>query len=136
MTLQNLMHGIVGASDALMLGFLNQDSLAAASLGTQVTFVHVLFLNAIMTGLTLISSQYWGKRDDDSVEKIFGIVMKISLIIGICFSILTLFFPETIMHLFTNDINIIKYGEKYLRIISLTFILCAFIFFIFYSIIV
>ena len=39
LALQNLMSAIVSASDAIMLGFLNQDSLSAVSLATQVQFV-------------------------------------------------------------------------------------------------
>ena len=38
MALQNLMASLVSASDALMLGFLNQSSLSAVSLAGQVQF--------------------------------------------------------------------------------------------------
>ena len=44
LALQNLLNALVGASDALMLGRLNQDAIAAVSLANQVSFVMSLFL--------------------------------------------------------------------------------------------
>ena len=46
MALQNFMASLVSASDALMLGLLNQSSLSAVSLAGQVQFVLSLFLGA------------------------------------------------------------------------------------------
>ena len=53
MALQTLMAALVGASDTLMLGFLNQGSLSAVSLATQVTFVLSLFTTAVTIGETM-----------------------------------------------------------------------------------
>ena len=44
---QNLMSALVSASDAMMLGMVNQDSLSAVSLAAQVQFVLSLFLSLI-----------------------------------------------------------------------------------------
>ena len=49
-TIQNLMTALVSASDAFMLGFVNQTSLSAVSLATQVQFVHNLFMLALTIG--------------------------------------------------------------------------------------
>lgn len=59
--LQNLMTALVSASDALMLGFLDQSSLAAVSLATQVQFVLNLFYAALIIGTTVLAAQYWGR---------------------------------------------------------------------------
>ena len=69
LALQYLMSAIVSASDAVMLGFLNQDSLSAVSLATQVQFVLNLFYVALTIGTTILAAQYWGKGDIPSVEK-------------------------------------------------------------------
>lgn len=60
---QNLMSSLVSASDAIMLGMLDQDSLSAVSLAAQIQFVLSLFFAAIMIGTTILSAQYWGKGD-------------------------------------------------------------------------
>ena len=75
---QNLMTALVSASDALMLGFLDQSSLSAVSLATQVQFVLNLFLAALTIGATILAAQYWGKGDTTAVEKVLGIVLKLS----------------------------------------------------------
>ena len=67
-TIQYLMSSMVGASDAFMLGFLDQSSLSAVSLGAQVGFVYSLFVSGFTTGLNVLAAQYWGKRDENSVD--------------------------------------------------------------------
>ena len=43
LALQNFLTSLVGASDALMLGRLTQDAIAAVSLANQIAFVMSLF---------------------------------------------------------------------------------------------
>ena len=50
MVVQNLMNALVSASDALMVGTLDQNSLSAVSLATQISFVLNLFYAAITIG--------------------------------------------------------------------------------------
>ena len=44
MAFQQLMQSLVSASDALMMGLIDQSSLSAVSLATQIAFVVSLFL--------------------------------------------------------------------------------------------
>ncbi len=78
---QSFMTAAVNASDAIMLGFLNQESLSAVSLAGQITFILNLFITVLVQGTTLLSAQYWGKKDIKSIEMIFGLVMKLTIII-------------------------------------------------------
>lgn len=55
---QYLMMSLVSASDAFMLGFLDQDSLSSVSLATQVAFVYSLFFGAFIYGLSVMAAQY------------------------------------------------------------------------------
>ena len=63
MAVQNLFGSLVSASDALMLGFLDQMSLSAVSLAGQISFVMSLFYMAFIIGATVLAAQYWGKGD-------------------------------------------------------------------------
>ena len=54
-SLQQLMMALVNASDAFMLGFVNQDALSAVSLAGQVQFVYSLFLFAITAGVSIFA---------------------------------------------------------------------------------
>lgn len=97
---QNLMTALVSASDALMLGFLDQSSLSAVSLATQVQFVLNLFYAALTIGSTVLAAQYWGKGDFRSVEKILAAALKSALLISVVFFFATLAVPELLMRIF------------------------------------
>lgn len=99
---QNLMTALVSASDALMLGFLDQTALSAVSLATQVQFVLNLFFTAITIGATVLAAQYWGKQDIASVEEVLCIALKISFLISFLFFMAAFFFPRVLMQIFTN----------------------------------
>ncbi len=123
---QYLMTSLVSASDAFMLGFLDQESLSAASLATQVAFVYSLFYGAFVYGLNVLASQYWGKKDENTVGKVFAISMRYALLIGMIFTVLTFLIPENIMKIFTSDALLIEKGAGYLRMVSLSFVLTGF----------
>ena len=126
LTLQNLMSAIVSASDAVMLGFLNQDSLSAVSLATQVQFVLNLFFVALTIGTTILAAQYWGKGDIAAVEKTLGIATQFSLLISFVFFTAALGCPSLLMRIFTNEAALIALGIPYLRIVSFSYLLMGF----------
>lgn len=55
--LQNLLVALIGASDALMLGRLTQDAVAAVSLANQIAFVMNLFIGAVVGGGGVLIAQ-------------------------------------------------------------------------------
>ena len=61
--LQSLLVALIGASDALMLGRLTQDSVSAVSLANQIAFIMSLFSGAVVGGGGVLLAQYWGKGD-------------------------------------------------------------------------
>lgn len=124
--LQNLMSSLVTASDAVMLGFLDQDSLSASSLAGQVAFVFSLFYGAFVFGLTVLAAQYWGKGDERTAGEVFAVTMRYSLLVGLVFTLGTALFPEQIMRFFTADTKLITAGGEYLRTVSLSYVLTGF----------
>lgn len=121
-TAQNLLTSLVSASDALMLGGLNQSSLSAVSLATQVTFVINLFYMALTIGTTILSAQYWGKGQQDKVVDILCVVLRYSGMISIAFWAASLWCPQWLMRIFTNDAELIALGIPYLRIVSWSYL--------------
>lgn len=124
--LQYLMASLVTASDAFMLGFLDQDSLSASSLAGQVAFVFSLFFNAFVFGLNVLAAQYWGKGDEKATNEVLAISMRFVLIVGFIFTVATAVIPEYIMRIFTSEQILIDMGAKYLRTVSLSYILTGF----------
>lgn len=122
MALQNLLGALVSASDALMLGMLDQQSLSAVSLGTQVQFVLGLFQAAFVIGATVLAAQYWGKEDKAAVEAVQGIALRCSMAASSAFFLLALCVPEGLMRLLTSDAELIALGAPYLRIVSVSYL--------------
>lgn len=125
-TIQQIMVSLVSVSDAVMLGFLNQDSLSAVSLAGQVQFVFSLFIFSVTGGVSILAAQYWGINDKESVEKILGIGMKIMVPVSAIFSAAAFFFPRQLMICFASDMSLIEKGAEYLRTVSLSYLLLGF----------
>lgn len=123
---QYLMASLVTASDAFMLGFLDQDSLSAASLAGQIAFVYSLFFGAFVFGLTVLAAQYWGKGDRKTAEEVLAITMRYSLLSGMIFTLAALLIPRQIMMLFTAQEALISAGASYLRTVSYSYLLSGF----------
>ena len=119
---QQFMLALVSACDAFMLGGLNQNSLSAVSLASQITFVFNLILTALTIGENMFVAQYYGKKDFEGLRTSAGLVLKYVLVVSIVFLIATLFAPEMLMQLFTNDPVLIAYGIKYLKLIGLSYV--------------
>ena len=120
--LQQFMTALVGACDAIMLGKLSQDAMSAVSLATQVTFVFNLFMFAFMAGENMFVAQYYGKGDYTGISQVFSLVTKICGCIAVVFLVGTLFFPEQLMRILTNEETLIVLGSEYLRVIGISYV--------------
>lgn len=120
--LQQFMTALVGACDAIMLGKLSQDAMSAVSLATQVTFVFNLFMFAFMAGENMFVAQYYGKGDYTGISQVFSLVTKICGCIAVVFLAGTLFFPEQLMRILTNEETLIVLGSEYLKVIGISYV--------------
>lgn len=123
--LQQFMLALVGASDAVMLGRLDQNAMSAVSLATQVTFVFNLFMAAFVIGENMFAAQYYGKRDYANISNVFSLVLRISCIAAVLFWIGTFVFPGKIMGFLTNEPELILLGSEYLKIVGVSYFFSA-----------
>lgn len=122
LALQNLLNALVGASDALMLGRLNQDSIAAVSLANQVSFVMSLFYGAIIGAVGILVAQYWGKKDYANAKRFLGMALRYVAGISLVFFVLALWIPNRLMMIFTSESELIRIGAEYLRIVCFSYL--------------
>lgn len=120
--LQNLLVALIGASDALMLGRLTQNAVAAVSLANQIVFIMNLFIGAVVGGGGALIAQYWGKGDRAMVKNLFCMVLKWSFAISFVFFALAIFVPELLMQVYTSDGVLIEIGASYLRIVGVSYL--------------
>ena len=113
---QSLMLAAVAAADAVMLGRIEQDQMAAVSLATQIQFIQNMILSAVTAGGSILAAQYYGKNDIETIKKIFGMILKFAGIVSLAFAGACVLVPELLMHIFASDPNLIRIGASYLRI--------------------
>lgn len=122
---QQFMLALVGASDAVMLGKLNQNSMSAVSLASQATFVFNLFMTAFIIGENMFAAQYYGKKDYANISKIFSLVLRISCLMAVPFLGGSLFFSAQVMRFFTDEPDLIMMGSEYLRYVGISYLFSA-----------
>ena len=120
---QQLMSALVSTSDTLMLGLVDQLSLSAASLATQISFVAGLFVWGFTGAGSLLAAQYWGKGSRDDVEQVFALMLRPMVLIGGMFTLAALFVPNLLMRIFTPDTTLIALGSNYLRTVAFSYVL-------------
>lgn len=123
---QQLMSALVSTSDTLMMGLIDQSSLSAVSLATQITFVVSLFTFGLTGAGSVLAAQYWGKGSKSDVEQVFAILMRPMALVGTLFTLSSLFIPQLLMRIFTPDPVLIGLGSGYLRAVALSyFLMCV-----------
>ena len=122
MAIQNLINVAISSTDVIMLGRYSEVALSASSLASQIQFILILLFFGIGSGATVLTAQYWGKKDTKTIEKILAIGIKIAFGLSLFFFIFTFFFSRNAMSLFTNDETTILEGIKYLKIVSFSYL--------------
>lgn len=122
---QQFMLALVSATDAIMLGFVDQTALSAVSLAGQIQFVLNLFVSGIAIGSGIMAAQYWGKKDKDSIEKVMPVALYTNVLFGGLFTILAAFVPTFLMKIFTNEADLISSGAAYVQAVSLSYVICG-----------
>ncbi len=125
MALQNLINVAVTSADVAMLGWVGETVLSASSLAGQVQFVMTMFFFGLTSGASVLTAQYWGKGDTNTIEKVVGIAMRFSLCIGLLFTVAALCIPEMLMRIFTSEDAVISEGVVYLRIVAPSYLLIS-----------
>ncbi len=120
---QSLMLSLVAACDALMLGSLSQNSMSAVSLATQVQFVENMLFFSIVGVEVILGSQYYGKKDMDSLNKIFCITLKINIVVSFLFFLASILSPRFLMLIFTDQEELIEKGVEYLKIAGWSYLI-------------
>lgn len=123
--IENFMLALVSATDAVMLRFIDQDSMSAVSLAGQIQFGLNLLVSAFCMGVGIMAAQYWGKQDTRTIEEIAPAGLKILLAIGGTVMLAAWIIPEKLMAILTNDPDLISLGGVYIRTVAPSYLLCG-----------
>lgn len=120
---QSFMMAAVSAGDSAMLGFVDEKAMAAVALAGNIQFVENLFLSSLVCGGTILTAQYWGKGDKNTVGRFFGLILKYAIVIAGIFCLLACMFPQQLMSVFTNETELITIGGSYIQAAALSYLL-------------
>jgi putative MATE family efflux protein len=119
---QNLINAFVNMVDTVMIGRLGTVEIAAVGLGNQVFFLYILILFGIVSGGSIFTAQFWGKRDLGGIRKNTGFCLVLSLSTALIFSAGAVLFPRSIIGIYSRDPLVIASGALYLRTLAPAFI--------------
>lgn len=125
-TIQSLMLALVAVADALMLGGVEQNAMAAVTLATQIQFIQNMILSGVVATASVLGAQYYGKDDRKTLVKIFHICLKLGMTISLIFFAACEFFPRQLMGIFTDEQVLIDLGVQYLKISAFSYLLTGF----------
>lgn len=123
--LQNFMTALVSATDAAMLGLIDQNSMASVSQAGQIQLLLSLFVGGFSVGIGVMTAQYWGKRDVVTIERIAPTGLALVLAVSGAMTLAALLAPQMLMSVLTNEPELIRLGAGYLRTVALSYLLCG-----------
>jgi putative MATE family efflux protein len=100
-------------------------AVAAVGLAGQMAFLLNLVHFGIISGAAMFTAQFWGKQDIPNLRRVLGLCLILALSASLIFFILSQFFPETILRIYSEDEAVISLGTNYIRTFSWTFIFFA-----------
>lgn len=123
--LQNLITTSLGFMDTFMVGLLGAAEMSAVTVANTPVFIMQLILFGLQSGSSVLISQYWGKGDRESINRVLGIGLCAALIVSSAFALLLLLRPDFVLGLITDNAVLIALATPYIRIVGLSYVFNA-----------
>lgn len=124
--LQNLLTTTASMIDTIMVAPLGELSVGALGLCSQFSTLMLSGYWGFVGGGMLFFSQFWGARDDDGIERSYGITVSVMMAVAALFCSLALFAPDFVMRIYTDKPAIREIGVQYLRIVGFAYLMQVF----------
>lgn len=124
--LQNLLTTTGSMVDTMMISSLGQNELGAVGLCAQFSSLMFSGYWGFVGGGMLFISQFWGAKDNDGVNRAYGLTLTCMMIVATIFCGMAVLFPKSVMQLYTDKADIQAIGVEYLRIVGFSYILMVF----------
>ena len=95
----------VNLMDTVMLAKLGEAQISASSLANQITNLFHIFCMGVGSGTAVMTAQYWGRRDLDSLRRVVTIMLRLITVIGLIVMALAIFIPDRLMWLFAPGLQ-------------------------------
>ena len=121
--LQNLLTTTGSMIDTMMISSLGQTEIGAVGLCAQFSSLMFSGYWGFVGGGMLFISQFWGSKDEDGLNRAYGLTLTCMMTVAVVFCSCAVLFPEYVMKLYTDKPNIQRIGVEYLRIVGFSYII-------------
>lgn len=122
MILQQLVETFVGLADSMMVSSYSQLGVSAVQVASQWEWVSTSLSFGICSGVGIYVAQFFGSKDYANLKKSFGLMLLLSLIVAMPFTLAAVFFPETICGFYIADQAVIREASHYLVLTALSYV--------------
>ncbi|NLU25075.1 MAG: MATE family efflux transporter [Clostridiales bacterium] len=120
--LQNLITFSLGLIDTFMVSQLGNTEMAAVTTANVPVFLLISIVFGIQSGLGILVSQYWGKKDMASINRAVGVAAFLGTGFALILAIIFFLWPVAIMDLLSNEHQLSVMGAPYLRLIGFSYV--------------
>ncbi|MBR6570333.1 MAG: MATE family efflux transporter [Clostridia bacterium] len=119
--LQNLLTTTGSMVDTMMIAPLGENTVGAIGLCAQFTSLMFSGYWGFVGGGMLFFAQYWGAKDEDGIDRSYGITLSCMMLVAVLFASLALLAPEWVMRVYTDKESIQQIGVSYLRVVGFAY---------------
>ena len=123
--MQNLITSTLGMADTFMVGMLGEAPMAAVTLANIPLFVSQMLIFGMQSGSSVLMSQYWGKQDMESINRVMGVAMWAAGLVTAAFAVVLLAWPVEFLGLFGNEPEVIELAAQYGQIAGVSYAFAA-----------
>ena len=120
--LQNLITFSLGLIDTLMVSQLGNNEMAAVKTANVPVFLLISIVFGVQSGVGILISQYWGKRDLKSISRAIGVASFLGVALALVVAVVLFLWPVQIMDLMSNKHHLSLLGAPYLRVIGFSYV--------------
>ena len=120
--LQNLITFSLGLIDTLMVSRLGNDEMAAVTAANVPVFLLISIVFGVQSGVGILISQYWGKKDLTSISRVIGVAALLGVSLALVVALVLFAWPVAIMDLLSNKHHLSLLGAPYLRLIGFSYV--------------
>lgn len=112
----------VNMMDTIMLGSFGEIQISGSALSNNFYMLFVIFCLGMGGGTAVLTAQYWGRRDIDSLKRVLTLMIRICVTVSLFFTLVTMFWPGRILSFYTSETAVVDAGIKYYSFLAYTFL--------------
>ena len=109
---QNLITTSLGFLDTFMVGLLSSDQMSAVTVANVPVFIIQLVVFGLQSGSSVLISQYWGRGDRESINRVMGIGFLIAGGVSVLFAVILFLFPAQVLSLVTTMQRLSRWASR------------------------